>query len=304
MLDLRKIKRKRKTTKNIIEITRAMETVSAVRMKKSQEIAISARPYAKSCLEIMGILSQNFPEGSILFGKEKKSKEEKPCLLVIASDKGLCGAFNSNLFRRAYEFLKKQQKKTKLITIGKRGFSFFQKRDFEIIASFQKFSDVIRPEEIAPILDEITNFYQKGKFNILWAIYTNFISTFKQEVVLRKILPIEKESIEEIVRGIPLGPKEVLEEKNLPSNFEYLFEPDPVTISRHLIPFLFRIQLFHIILESNASEHSARMVAMKNARENAQDFLEELVKSYNKGRQEIITKEITEIITAKEAMKT
>jgi F-type H+-transporting ATPase subunit gamma len=300
MLDISKIKRKRKTINNIIEITKAMETVSAVRMKKAQEIAISARPYAKSCLEIMATLAANFSEESILFKKELK--EERPCLLVVASDKGLCGSFNSNIFKKAQEFLNQENKKFKLITIGKRAFSFFQRRNFEIITSFQNFSDVISPEEISPILEKIFELYQEEKFNILFAIYNNFLSAFKQEVVARKILPIEKESVEEIVKGIPSAEKDKKTEESIAINFEYLIEPDPFSVFEKLIPFLFKIQLFHIILESNASEHTARMIAMKNAKENAQNFLEDLVKSYNKARQETITKEITEIITSKEAL--
>jgi len=300
MLDISKIKRKRKTINNIIEITKAMETVSAVRMKKAQEIAISARPYAKSCLEIMATLAANFPEESILFKKELK--EERPCLLVVASDKGLCGSFNSNIFKKAQGFLNQENKKFKLITIGKRAFSFFQRRNFEIITSFQNFSDVISPEEISPILEKIFELYQEEKFNILFAIYNNFLSAFKQEVVARKILPIEKESVEEIVKGIPSTEKDKKTEESIAINFEYLIEPDPFSVFEKLIPFLFKIQLFHLILESNASEHTARMIAMKNAKENAQNFLEDLVKSYNKARQETITKEITEIITSKEAL--
>lgn len=300
MIDIRQIKRKRKVIQNIIDITQAIETVSAIRMKKSQEIALGARPFAKSCLEILAILSQNFPQASILF--EKEIKKEKPCLIIIASDKGLCGPFNGNVFRKTEEFLRKEDKKMKLITIGKMGFSFFSKRGFEILASFQNFSDVILPEEIEPILNKIFELYQKGEFNLCWAIYTNFINTFNQEVVLRKILPVEKESLEAIVQGILPPQKQILEKEEIFSNFEYLFEPDPLTIFENLIPFLFKIQIFHIILESNASEHSARMVAMKNAREHAQDFLKEIVKFYNKVRQEIITKEIIEIITAKETI--
>lgn len=298
----RDIKRKIKTTGNMRQITKAMEAVSASKMRKSQLVALGARLYSVKALEILanlGNAARNHP-----FFIENKS--DKIGILLITSDKGLCGGYNAAVLKKADNLIKSHPQDFEFVAVGKKATSYLKRRNYNVNGEFVGFGDYAKPEETSPVTRLISDRYKKGKYKEVWAIYTNFISTLKQEAALRKILPVDINFIKEIIEGaIPRYGKFSEQRRNEPGFFiyEYILEPSPGEIFNTLIPALFEIMIHHIILESNASEHSARMVAMRNASQNASDILKELALSYNKARQSEITKELLEVIAGKEALE-
>lgn len=304
------IKQRIKSVKNTAQITRAMEAVSATKMRKSQEFALRARPYAVAGFEMLkNLLARTAVLPEILKVRAVKNS----CLLVITSDKGLAGAFNSNALRKAeswINFKKTDGQSYSLITVGKKAKDYFSRRGIQIYKSFSGFGDFILLQDTLPVADEILNGFLNRNWDETWAVYTHFRTTLKQETVLRKILPAQVESIREIVSGIlpergRYAPQQPTTE-NLQLTayrYEYKFEPSSAEILDALIPQLLRMSIHHLILESNASEHSARMVAMKNASESAGELIDKLSLVYNKARQAGITRELTEITAGSEALK-
>ena len=304
---MRETKLKIRSINNTKQITKAMEMVSASKMRKSQLVALNSRSYCEKALEILGNLSEhtNYDLHPLL----KKRSSEKTALLVVTSDKGLCGGLNSNVLKKAQKFL--NEKKTDIIAVGKRGRDFFTRRGFNISAAFTGIGDSVKIEDIYPITSFLIKSYQEGNYDLIMAAYTNFLSTLKQEAVIRQVLPISLESIKEIVaRIVPergryaeLAEERINKEARVYKyNYEYLYEPNTESVLANLLPNLLNIQIYHMILESNASEHSARMVAMKNATESAQKLIDELTLAFNKVRQSAITKEISEITAGAEAL--
>lgn len=305
MLSMRETKIKIRSINNTKQITKAMEMVSASKMRRSQLVALNSRLYCERALEILGDLSEHTDYN--LHPLLKRRPVNKAGLLVITSDKGLCGGLNSNVLKKAQKFL--EEKKADIIAVGKKGRNFFIWRKLNVAAEFAGLGDSVKIEEVLPIADSLIKWYQEQKYDSVMAVYTNFLSTLKQEAVLRQILPISIESIKEIVamilpeRGRYADLRqEKKEAKTHRYRYEYLYEPSPESVLNNLLPDLLRIQIYHMILESNASEHSARMVAMRNASESAQKLIEELALHFNKARQSAITKEISEITAGAEAL--
>lgn len=293
-----------RSVKNTSQITKAMEAVSATKMRRSQEFALQARPYAVAGLEILkNILTRTPTLPELMRPREVKHS----VLLVITSDKGLAGAFNANILKRAEQWIEIQKKENKsfaLITIGKKAKDYFERRNVPIQRSFVGYGDLSLFTETLEVTDIILNDFLSNVFDEIHAVYTHFRTTLRQEVFLRKILPVEENRIEEIVAGIlpEYGKYADLNNNHIP-NYEYKFEPSVGQILNDLIPQLLRMELHHLILESNASEHSARMVAMKNASENAKELINDLNLLYNKARQAGITRELSEITAGADALK-
>lgn len=284
-----------------------MEMVSASKMRKSQLVALNSRPYCQIALEILGNLSEHTDYS--LHPLLRKSPAEKIAVLVITSDKGLCGGLNSNVLKKAQKFLDGRQ--ADIIAVGKKGRDFFSRRKFNIAAEFTGIGDSVKIEQTSPIAESLVKWYEEGKYDLVVAVYANFLSTLKQEAVLRQVLPISIEGIKEIAAGIVpergrysnLGPATAGKAGQYKYSYEYLYEPSAESVLDTLLPDLLRVQVYYMILEANASEHSARMVAMKNATESAQKLIEELTLSFNKVRQSAITKEISEITAGSEALQ-
>jgi F-type H+-transporting ATPase subunit gamma len=305
MISSRETKNKIRSINNTKQITRAMEMVSASKMRKSQLVALSSRSYCEKALGILGELSAHTDCG--LHPLLKKSKG-KMALLVITSDKGLCGGFNSNVLKTTQKLVK--DKEADIIAVGKRGREFFSRRNFNIAAEFHGIGDTVRTDQVYPLAEFLIKSYQEGVYGSILAVYTNFRSTLKQETVVRQVLPVSIEGIKEIVKSIVpergrfADSKEPEEkEESYPYNYEYVYEPSPQVVLDSLLKELLLIQVYHMILESNASEHSARMVAMKNATESAQELIDELTLAFNRARQAAITKEISEITAGAEALQ-
>lgn len=306
MLSLRETKIKIRSINNTKQITKAMEMVAASKMRKSQLVALSSRSYCQKALKILGNLSEHTDYN--LHPLLKRRPIKKTALLVITSDKGLCGGLNSNVLKKAQKFL--GEREADVIAVGKRGRDYFSWRKLNIAAEFTGFGDIIELRAALPIAELLIKWYQEEKYDSIMAVYTHFRSTLKQEAVLRQVLPISIEGIKEIVEQIlpERGRYADLERKkeegeSLRYNYEYLYEPSPESVLGILLPNLLHIQAYHMILESNASEHSSRMVAMRNATDSAQKLIEELTLHFNKVRQSAITKEISEITAGSEALQ-
>lgn len=303
----RAIKNRIKSTKNIQQITKAMQAVSAVKMRKSEGAALKGREFALYAVSILKRIEQNLKEDikslSPLFAT-KDAYKGKICLVVIASDKGLAGAFNSNVLKGANDFIKKSILPVDVIAIGKKAKEFFERNKTPIKASFEGAGDFVSLSEVKEITNAIINVFLNKEYDQVDVVYTNFVSALKQEVVHRPLLPLHEDTLDTVIKNIipETGKYSEIKNESFKNEKEYKFEPDPKNIVKELVPVLVEIEVFHSILEANASEHAARMVAMKNASENAKEVIADLTIFYNKARQAQITKELIEITSGKEAL--
>jgi F-type H+-transporting ATPase subunit gamma len=286
MANIRDIRRRIRSAKNIQQITRAMKFVSAARLRKAQERVIAARPYAQQMLAVLNSLATRVPAQShpLLAHREGHRVE----LVVITADRGLCGAYNTNVIRRALEFIADHtDAAVDLNILGKRGRDFFRRRSFsvrhEAINVLQKpsFADAA-----AIARDVIEEFVQEKKDQV-WLLYNEFKSVVQQRVVVEPVLPIQK------LAG--------MEEAHL---VEYLYDEPPVKIFNNLLPRHVESQVFRALLEAAASEQGARMTAMDAATKNATEMIDSLTLYANKVRQAGITKELIEVVSGAAAAGT
>lgn len=325
MASSRQLKTKVKAVRNIRQITKAMQMVAATKMRKAQESALSARPYAKKAFSLLLHLLQYAEaegiSGLYLGGNNqngKKEKMEKPiAFVVVTSDKGLAGSFNSAVLRLANHWKEEKEsagKEVEIVAVGKKGRDFFKLRGGVIAAEFFKFSDIVTLPDITPLMDWILQAHEQKRYEKIVICSMQFISALIQKPAIRQILPLEKEELEEIIENIvpktgryaELVKDEAASTKTSASQsnqqLPYLLEPSARAILDELVRDLIRVMIVHLIFESNASEHSARMIAMKNATENAENLMETLNLQLNKARQAAITQELAEVTTAKEAL--
>ena len=310
-LNTKDIKRIRKSISNIGQIAKAMEVVSVTKMRRSQAIALATRPYTREAMEILKTISQRTDPAFSYFLEQRP--EQKIAVLLISADKGLCGGLNSNIFRKTEEILNQHpDSQIDFVVIGKKGAEWCERKKLNVIKSFFSFGDYVDFEQTAPVSEFIINIFRARKHDAVFAIYTNFLSALKQEATAKLILPLKEESLKEIITSIvpTYGrfasvnhgePFSVLTENGSPLDkkfkweFEYKFEPDIKIILDDLLYNLTQVEIYYVILESNASEHSARRMAMKNASDNAENIIKDLNLLYNKARQAAITQEISEI---------
>ena len=293
MKTAQQIKRKIQSTNSTSQITKAMEMVSASKMKKSQSSALMARPYTEAALHLLESVSESV--GSLKGTLLEKREVKNLCIFVITSDKGLCGGLNSNVLKSAQKTIDENgDKNISIVTVGKKAETYFKRKNKNVIAVFNKIGDSVELKETLPITKLLIDDFNDKKFDAVIAVYTNFVSTLRQCTEVKNILPITKKSVEKTIEEIgDMTTSE--EEKETKDGTEYKFEPSPEKVLSNLLPNLVETQIYHIILESNASEHSARMVAMKNATDSAEEILEELNLTYNYIRQQKITQEMSEI---------
>lgn len=307
-MSLKEVKSKIRAVKKIAQVTKAMEAVSAVKMRRSQTLALAGRPYA---LHAMGILSRLVEgEGLAMHALVRERPEVKRvCLVVVSSDRGLAGALNANVLRRAHALIRENgwsKESLTLITIGKKCRDHFARRGFAITQSFERWGEGIAIGDPDILMRSLIAQFKEGAFDECWLVYTNFLSTFKQEPIALRFLPFSPKLFTEVVEAIvPERGKfsELRTLRDIAAPREYMFEPSPAAVLEELLPRLAAVELYHAVLESNASEHSARMVAMKTASDRARDLTRSLTLAYNKERQSSITAEIGEITTGIEAMR-
>ena len=299
---LKDIKAKIQATKRMHTVTRAMEAVSAVKMRKTQASALSGRSYARASLSVLTRLAgtrhvKEHPLGADRIGN-------KLALIIMTSDKGLAGALNSGVIKRAVEALEDRKKEDVTIyAIGKKGEEFFARRGYTIARAIENRQDEVEVSMMEDMVAELTAGFLAGKFDKVTAVYSNFKSTFEQVPTTRRLLPLSLAAIQEIVEGItPDKGKWSEEETAVVSPTSYEVEPSADEVLSILIPRLVAVSLYHMLLESKASEHSARMVAMKNASDKSKEVTRDLTRVYNKVRQAAITREVSEIVGGREAL--
>jgi len=279
-----------------------------VKMRKSQGVALAARPYATAALKLLRHLHAAAPEVVKEVAPLLARREVRNVLLVvITSDKGLAGPFNTNVIKKAEAFIKSSGANVTLATVGKKAAEYFSRRGRTPLASWTGFGDYADIREVEPLFQAATDAFTGGKADEVYIVYTNFLSAMKQEVVLRKLLPFSEEGLEEMVKGIVpergrFADTNVQNVVHVEGATEYMFEPTSEGIFTDLLPALLRIEIYHSILEANASEHSSRMMAMRNATDNAGELIKSYTVSLNKARQAAINKELAEITGGSEAL--
>ncbi len=306
MASLKNIKLKIQSVKKTSTVTRAMEAVSAVKMRKSQERALSGRTYAAVALSILErVAGANELKGNPLV-EERKGKA---CFVVVTSDKGLAGSLNSAVVRKTEEELRARglfKDEAVIIALGRRGADYFASRGWNVAARHENLSDSVEEADMRAITDLLLSLRERGEAGECFVAYQNFLSTFEQKPVIRKLLPLSREGIGAIVKGIQPAKGKYAgadPEAQRPRVATYLIEPDPASVLSVLLPRLLNIAVFHALLEAKASEHSARMVAMKNATDKAKELAATFTRTFNKVRQAAITREVSEITSGMEAMK-
>lgn len=286
MANARDIKRKITSVQNTQKITKVMKMVSAVKMRKAMETMMEARPYSKKLVDIIDEIScRSGGSGEHPF-LEARSEVKTIGLILITSDKGLCGAFNSNIIKAAHAFCKANDDKiVKLYLIGKKSFDFFKRRDYEIVSKWLGLGGKYSYPLAAEIGKMTSDAFESEKLDELHIIYNECKSTSTQTVIEKKLLPM-------VVEG---------EKERVFPDFDY--EPDVDGILEELLPQYINTMIFQGMLESAAGEHGARMVAMDNATRSADEVIKKLVLNYNKARQGSITTELLDIVNGAEALK-
>lgn len=272
------------------QITSAMKMVSAAKLKRAQDAIIQMRPYASKLKEILENVSSSMDASE---GVYSRAREEKSILLiVVTSNRGLCGSFNSNSIKRAIQLAKTKYagKSISVLCIGKKGADYFRKTEYKIIGSdlprkVNELFDKLTFDNVAPVAEKIMEAYVKGQFDRIDIVYNRFKNAATQVVEAEQFLPVARPGA-----------------NNSKMAADYIFEPSKEFIVEDLIPRSLKIQFYRALLDSYASEHGARMTSMHKATDNAKDMLRELRITYNKARQAAITKEILEIVGGAEAL--
>ncbi|MBI2610464.1 ATP synthase F1 subunit gamma [Candidatus Kaiserbacteria bacterium] len=304
MASLKNIKLKIQSYKKTGTVTHAMEAVSAVKMRKSQERAISSRPYARAGLRVLAGISgsTNVARHSLMH----VPAEGKVVIIIITSDKGLAGALNSAVIRETEKFIKEENLSRDdliFLCLGKRGYEFALRSGYNVVHFHTNIADAIDEREFRVITDQAISLYRAGGVREVRVAYTNFRSIFEQHPAVHKVLPLSRRAVEHMVEEILPVRGKYAEVENGNGVAVYTIEPDADEVLAALVPRLVNIAIFHKMLESKASEHSARMVAMKNATDKAKEMAGELTRTFNKARQAAITREVSEITSGIEAMK-
>jgi F-type H+-transporting ATPase subunit gamma len=285
MPNARQIKRRINTAANISKITKAMEMVSASKMRRAQQQALAARPYSRAIQHSLQKVAQ-FTDPS-LHPLLRKQETGSDVLILFSTDRGLCGGLNTNLFKATLAWTKNHPD-AKIIVLGKRAVAFAHSLELEVLAQFINVSEHAQVADILPISSLITDGFLKGEIKSVSVIHMDFINTLSQKVAINQLLPVAATQV--VVQD------EALQKYQLAA--EYVFEPSPAQILNELLPYYIENTLYQTLLEAKASEHSARMVAMKNASDNAKALVSELRLLFNKSRQAAITSELLDITTA------
>ncbi len=285
MASTRDIRRRIKSVKNTRQITKAMELVAASKMKKAQSVALAGRPYAQLMSRMLAALSNRVEESLHPFLVKREVKTRG--LLLITTDKGLCGPLNANLFKLVLEI----KTPAKFVAVGRKGAQFLARTKRDIVADFT-ITDRVNFNEVKPVVELMMQMYLDGKIDTLEILYPRYKNTLVQESLLRPLLPLA--SVREFVESQRLehGGGKSTDDRVM------LFEPDAQSVLEALLPFYVNRYIYQLVLSAKASEHSARMVAMKTAKDNATKLLGDLTLEYNKARQAAITQEILEIAAA------
>ncbi|MEI6190845.1 MAG: ATP synthase F1 subunit gamma [bacterium] len=290
MANTKEIKRRIKSVKSTKKITKAMELVAASKMKRAISQTLASRLYSSYSWELLTSLSErleNTTNKSFIDNKNTKS-----LLVIITSNRGLCGGYNSQIIKKAIHNLKGSEP-FDIVTVGKKGDNAMRRVGQNVVATFTNIPESVTLGDIIPLSTYLTKEFNSDKYNKVYVAYTDFVSVLSQKTVICKILPISKDEAREVIHE-NLNDK-VKSENGSRKEIPYLIDGETDKLLDILVEKLIRMQIYQIILESNASEQSSRMMAMKNANEAAGEMIEDLTLIFNKARQSGITREISEI---------
>ncbi len=280
MPNTRLIKRRIRSAQNIAKITKAMEMVSASKMRRAQQQVQASRPYASKLHDVLTtIATHTNPELHPLL----QQSSGRPCLVLLSTDRGLCGGLNTNLFKSAMEFME-HNSNVAVVAVGRKAQEFAQRIGWEIVASFLGLPEKVGFNDVLPIAELVREGFLNHEFSSVHVMHMKFVNTLTQSPETTQLLPL---AASEFTHG------EALEAQG-----EYAFEPTAQDILDSLLPYYVEMEVYQLMLDAKASEHSARMISMQNASNNAKDVVSSLRLEYNKGRQAGITKELLEITTA------
>ncbi|MEX0894278.1 MAG: ATP synthase F1 subunit gamma [Balneolaceae bacterium] len=298
MANLRDIRNRISSVENTQQITKAMKMVAAAKLRKAQTRMNETRPYVHKMKEVVGRLITSQGSESVLLRKPEVAN--RLLMIVVGSDRGLCGAFNNNLFKEVESVLRQEDPSflsdssgsIDLVCIGRKAQAYFQKREYQVVRSYPGFFDNLNYPETVEIMQEAMDKFVDATYDGVLLAYNEFKSVITQNRVIDQVLPLEPEKIVKEVDESPSG-----------DVVDYLYEPDIGKIIDQMLPLHLKIQLWSAVLESNASEQGARMAAMDNATENAKELKRDLQLKYNRARQSAITTEISEIVSGAQALK-
>lgn len=284
MANMRLIRRRITGVQSIAKITRAMEMIATSKMRKTQERGLAGRPYAEKIQQVISDLAAIPGDGVTLHPLLQRREIKKIAIVHITTDRGQCGGLNANINRNAGTFIMEQKVPVSLICLGRKGIDFMRRYSRDIRAEFTKLGDQPGLLDTLPVSRIIIDDYTNGQIDSAYISYTQFVTTLNQRPVIQQILPVRPA---ELPRS---------------TNVEYIYEPDAAGVLAGLLPRFVEMEIYHAILEAIASEQSARMVAMRNATQNAKDLVSDLTLMYNKARQESITRELLDITAGVSAL--
>jgi F-type H+-transporting ATPase subunit gamma len=287
MPSTREIRRRIRSVKNMAQITRAMEMVSASKMRRAQRNVLATRPYADRLYDVMGELTARAVGGRRGTLLESRPTIKSVALIVVTPDRGLAGSLVSNVLRRVARFFIEQRdqgRSVETLAVGKKGRDFLARNRANMVAEITKLGDYPRLADVLGIATNVINGFREGRYDEVYVVYSQFVNTLVQRPNVKRLLPIEP-------------PNEAAEKM-----VDYTYEPGQEEVMQELLPRFVEVQLYQALLEAIASEHSARMVAMRNATDNAKELQRDLTLSYNKTRQANITKEVSEIASGAVAL--
>ncbi len=295
MASLRDIRKRVRSFKSTQQITKAMKMVSAAKLRRAQEALMATRPYSIALEQVLRDVALRHGEVThpLLTPRPAPKRVE---VLVFTSDRGLAGAFNSNVLRRVSRFLYEKGKdyeSVQLSTVGRKGFEFFRRRDVKIRKDYAGLLGKANYRAAADLAQELAEEFLSGRVDEVYIAYNSFISAISQRVEFGRVLPLEELALE--------GERPPEPPKPSPGDFEY--EPSAEQVLEQLLPHVWALRIWRGLLESTASEHAARMAAMDSATNNADDAIDRLSLLYNRTRQAAITKELMEIVSGAEALK-
>jgi F-type H+-transporting ATPase subunit gamma len=274
-----------------------MQMVAASKMRRAQEQVMATRPYSEKAWQILSNLAAQRGVDETVHPLLQVREEIKTIgMLLITADKGLCGSYNYNMIQQAWHFIKELSQPVELITVGARGRDAMWRTGQTIVAEFSDLPPTPRLLDITPIARTAMDGFLSGQYDAVYLAHMDFINTLNQRPAIWQLLPI---------RPLHLGVTPISEHRDqapAAATVEYIYEPDPGTILNTVLPRFTELQIYQAILEALASEHSARMVAMRNATENANELLADLTLTFNRARQEAITKEMLDIVGGAEAL--
>src|SRR4030042_1915689 len=277
MPDIRKVKRRIRGVQNIAKITRAMEMIAASKMRKAQERGLAGRPYSQKIEQVLAALAA-LPETTLRHPLLQPRPVKKIAVVHITPDRGLCGGLNANLNRRLAGFILEQEVKVEVIAVGRKGRDAVVRFACDMSAEFTQLGDQPRFLDILPISHIVIDKYTAGNIDEVFISYPHFVSTMVQRPAMKQLLPVTPAVIPQA------------------QNVDYIYEPGAGVVLDGLLPRFVEIEIYHAILEAIASEQSARMVAMRNATDSANELIGDLTLLYNKARQEAITRDLLDII--------